>query len=229
MKRVATGTIVSLTLLVVASRAPAAGYGPFPAFAGSHIPATASVFGAIAVGQLGAQPYRLGYYLDANGDVSAEFADVANSLGSGDGIQSLLGAYVSPSDPAVVYALYSPEGGGRLSILVLRRTGDNWSQNRRPRTVSKRAGQYATATSNAVVRKALSAELQSSWTNIVARVGWRRGIGCRFGHRDQGGRWSGSFTLRTNGRRPRMMIAFADHLAISGRDPRYRSQWPSTN
>ncbi len=114
------------------------------------------------------QPYKLGYYLDADADVSAESADVANSLGSGDGIESLLGAYVSPSDPAVVYALYSPAGGGGLAILALRRAGDNWSRIGAPVTYPSELGQYVTSTSNAVGDRNYFPGFQSSWTNIVA-------------------------------------------------------------
>src|SRR5262245_17298204 len=123
-------TIATAALLIagVPFQGSAMGYGPFPAFAGSTLPATGSVFASVAIGQYGVQPYKLGFYVDQSGDVASDAADVANAIGAADGIRSLLGAYVSPSDPSVIYVLYAPQGGGVLSIVTLRRAGDSWTR-----------------------------------------------------------------------------------------------------
>jgi hypothetical protein len=167
MKRRLSIAAAIVLIAALPSQGSAMGYGPFPAFTGANLPATACVFTSVAVGQYGVQPYKLGFYLDDDGDTMANVADVANALGATDGIGSLLGAYVSPSDPQVVYVLYAPQSGGVLSIVPLRRVGDSWTRIGNPMPYPLELAQFATGTWNAVNARILFPQFISSWTNII--------------------------------------------------------------
>lgn len=168
MKNSSSMLAVVLSVLILSTPAVAKGYGPFPAFGGNELPSTASVFGSIAVGQSGFQPYTLGYFLDQDGDTTAELADVGDAIGAPDGIQTLHGAYVSPSNPAVVYALYSPANGGGLTIAVMRRDGDSWVRIGNPVRYPQALAEYASASWNAVEARKRFPQFQASWTNVVS-------------------------------------------------------------
>lgn len=167
MKAILT-SVVTLLLLAIPPATFGKGYGPFPVLGGANFPVTASVFSSIAVGQYGFGPYTLGYFLDTDGDATAEFSDVADAIGSEDGIGTLTGAYVSPSDASVIYLLYTPTNGGGFSILTLRRTGDAWTRVGNALRYPSALGEYATASWNVVKARKNFPYFQSSWTNIVS-------------------------------------------------------------
>lgn len=161
-------TILVAIVLAGATQVHAMGYGPFPAFAGVRLPRTGSVFAGVAIGQYGFGPYKMGFYLDASGDSTADVADVANPLGVSAGIGSLLGAYVSPSDPSVVYMLYEPASGGAFTIVAMRRVGDGWMRIGSPMPYPVELREYATGSWNVVKARLYFPQFISSWTNIVS-------------------------------------------------------------
>ncbi len=167
MKHPSSILAILISLLILTNVVEAKGYGPFPAFVGTKLPTTGTVFGSIAVGQYGVQPYTLGFFLDQDGDTTAEIASATNPIGINENIQSLYGTYVSPSDPDIVYAIYSPTNGGGFTLAVLRRVGDDWARIGNPIRYPAELAQYATGSFNVVKERKNFPRFNTSWTNIV--------------------------------------------------------------
>jgi hypothetical protein len=99
------------------------GYGPYPGYAGEKFPASAAGFATLPTSAFDdGSPVVLSYFLDTTGDRRADVAHAAALDAESLGLAALLGAYVSPSDADVVYALVVAAAGGPYQVVTLRRT-----------------------------------------------------------------------------------------------------------
>jgi hypothetical protein len=128
-------TLRALTALIAGTLAGAGpvraeGYGPYSGYQGDRFPATAAVFATLPTSPFDdASPVVLSYFLDTTGDRRADVAHAAMLDSESFGVAALLGAYVSPSDPNVVYALAVPVADGTYQVQTYRRTSsDGWER-----------------------------------------------------------------------------------------------------
>jgi len=120
----------SVFVLVWAVFALGAGYGPYPAYQGAKFPATAAGFATLPTSAFDdGRPVILSYFLDTTGDRRADVALATSFDAAAFGVKALLGAYVSPSNPDVIYALAVPSGGGPYEVQTYRRSeSDGWER-----------------------------------------------------------------------------------------------------
>ena len=119
--------------LAIATQVAAGGFQGFRAYTGPRLPRTAAPFVYIPTNRFTSDdPEALGYWLDTDGDAHVDAVDVALLHQRDFGLQVVWGAYVSPSDPDVVYLLGEPPDGSAppfgLRIVVVRRTGETFTK-----------------------------------------------------------------------------------------------------